>query len=355
VYLALALAALAAAPGDLDRSFADGGRVAYPSGTGGYATGLALRDNRPLLSVTAPTPAVLRLTASGKVASRTAGAPRFAGDYALTDAGVLSRIGSATSVKLAVPEGQEVAAFGVDGQGRAVLLMRYRGVILRFLPDGSLDPGYAGRVGDPSAFAVLVRRDGGVRVLASDDRRDTRVMALDARGRRVPGFHTRTLMQGRFPRYTGPRTIVAGPGGTLLVAGGGLGRSGWVARLRADGRADRRFGDRGLAVIPDFNANAAARDSRGRIVLGGIGESRADPYQAAVTRLTPRGRPDRRFGVVVRQLGAARGVRLVASEIRFVAIDDRDRIVVAGEAYDDEYILRDDTGRSLPAIARLHG
>ena len=50
-----------------------------------------------------------------------------------------------------------------------------------------------------------------------------------------------------------------------------------------------------------------------------------------------------------------RGVRLVASEIRHVAIDDRDRIVIAGEAYDDEYELRDDLGRSYPAIARLHG
>ena len=38
-----------------------------------------------------------------------------------------------------------------------------------------------------------------------------------------------------------------------------------------------------------------------------------------------------------------------------VAIDARDRIVVAGAAYDDEYELRDDLGQSHPAVARLHG
>ena len=93
-------------------------------------------------------------------------------------------------------------------------------------------------------------------------------------------------------------------------------------------------------------------------MLAGIAEARVSPYQGAVARLTRRGRLDRSFGrrgVVVRQLGAARGVTLVASEVRHVAIDDRGRIVVAGEAYDDEYELRDDLGRSYPAIARLRG
>ena len=46
---------------------------------------------------------------------------------------------------------------------------------------------------------------------------------------------------------------------------------------------------------------------------------------------------------------------LVASQARHVAIDDRGRIVIAGEVYDDDYELRDDLGKSYPAIARLHG
>ena len=46
---------------------------------------------------------------------------------------------------------------------------------------------------------------------------------------------------------------------------------------------------------------------------------------------------------------------LVASQARHVAVDDRGRIVLAGEVYDDDYELRDDLGKSYPAIARLHG
>ena len=58
---------------------------------------------------------------------------------------------------------------------------------------------------------------------------------------------------------------------------------------------------------------------------------------------------------MAKQLGALRGVRLIASEARHVALDDRDRIVIAGESYDDDYGIRDDLGRSYPSIARLKG
>ena len=77
--------------------------------------------------------------------------------------------------------------------------------------------------------------------------------------------------------------------------------------------------------------------------------------QAGVARLSANGNLDRRFGIVAKRLGSLRGVRLIASEARHVAIDDRGRIVIAGEAYDDDYGIRDDLGRSYPAIARLKG
>src|SRR4051794_30308476 len=77
---ALALPLLAAAPahgkpGDLDRTFAHGGRVAFKVwDSGGTTTGLALRDGRrPLLAVDAyrvldEAPAWLQLTAGGRLA-----------------------------------------------------------------------------------------------------------------------------------------------------------------------------------------------------------------------------------------------------------------------------------------------
>ena len=68
-------------------------------------------------------------------------------------------------------------------------------------------------------------------------------------------------------------------------------------------------------------------------------------------RLSPRGpRPG-----VAKQIGVLRGVRLIASEAHHVAIDDRGRIVLAGVTYDDDYAIRDDLGRSYPAVARLQG
>ena len=346
--------------------------------------GCALLDGRrPLLSVASdqggkPAPTALTLTAGGRLARRTAfpalGAPRFADGYALSLAGSaptryrLTRIGAADGVEITLPEvidgrplSLEAGGWGVDRAGRALVTVTYsrKTIALRYLPDGRLDPSYGrdgiARVGDVTAYPALVRRDGRLYVLAGDDRRDTQVIALDARGRRVAGFRTRTLMSGRFANYLSPSDIIAGPGGRVLVAGGGLFRSGWVAQLARDGRADRRFGDRGLVAIRDFTATRIVRDRRGRIVVAGSADAARGSFEAAVARLSARGRLDRRFGVVSKRLGALRGVRLVASQARHVAVDDRGRIVLAGEVYDDDYELRDDLGKSYPAIARLHG
>ena len=91
------------------------------------------------------------------------------------------------------------------------------------------------------------------------------------------------------------------------------------------------------------------------MVVAGSAEATHGSFQAAVARLSARGRLDQRFGVVVERLGTLRGVTLVASQARHVALDDRGRIVLAGEVYDDDYELRDDLGKTYPAIARLHG
>ena len=38
-----------------------------------------------------------------------------------------------------------------------------------------------------------------------------------------------------------------------------------------------------------------------------------------------------------------------------LSLDDRNRIVIAGESYDEDYIQRDDVGLSFSSIARLKG
>ena len=77
-----------------------------------------------------------------------------------------------------------------------------------------------------------------------------------------------------------------------------------------------------------------------------------------VLRLSARGRLDRAFGdrgIKRFRLGFVPGVKIVSSSAEFLAVDDRDRIVVAGQVYDDEYEIRDDQGNPYPAIARLKG
>ena len=376
-----------AAPGDLDRGFANGGRAAYLPERGGYVAGLALLDGRrPLLSVASdhggqPAPAALTLTAGGRLASRTAlaaGSARRASPTATRSASPgsaptryrLTRIGATDGVTLTLPDvidgrplSLEAGGWGVDRAGRALVTVTYAAHdarALRYLRDGRLDPSYGrdgiARVGNVTAYPALVRRDGRLYVLAGDDRRDTQVIALDARGRRVAGFRTRTLMSGRFANYLSPSDIIAGPGGRVLVAGGGLFRSGWVAQLEP--RRARRPALRRPRAGRDRRTSPRTRivrDRRGRIVIAGSAEAARGSFQAAVARLSARGRLDRRFGVVAKRLGSLRGVNLVASQARHVAVDDRGRIVIAGEVYDDDYELRDDLGKSYPAIARLHG
>ena len=353
---------------------------------GGYVAGLALLDGRrPLLSVASdqggqPAPAALTLTAGGRLASRTAfpglrraalrrrlrAQPRRLRPHALpADADRRARRRGRSRSRTVIdgrPLSLEAGGWGVDREGRALVTVTYSRttIALRYLPDGRLDPSYGrdgiARVGNVTAYPALVRRDGRLYVLAGDDRRDTQVIALDARGRRVAGFRTRTLMSGRFAQLPQPVGHHRRPGWPCArrrrrPVPQRLGRA--ARRRRACRPALRR--PRAGARSPDFTANRIVRDRRGRIVVAGSAEAARGSFQAAVTRLSARGRLDRRFGIVSKRLGALRGVNLVASQARHVAVDDRGRIVIAGEVYDDDYELRDDLGKSYPAIARLHG
>ena len=68
--------------------------------------------------------------------------------------------------------------------------------------------------------------------------------------------------------------------------------------------------------------------ARGRIVLAGAGGRPVDAtYDAAVVRLTARGRRDRTFPKATVKFGKLRGLRLAGSEARYVSLDDRGRIL----------------------------
>lgn len=393
---ALALPLLAAAPaharpGDLDRSFGKGGRLATTVWEGGGSTrSLALLDGlRPLLSVYAGrggsyAPSLLRFSARGRLLETKDAPfaqyypPSLADGYALTPdvptlvpgevAQILTRIGSTRAVPLAA---QSPKTFGVDRRGRVTIVSSKQAE--RFLPDGRRDLGYGRRgvatltgTGLPRVGASLVLRDG--RVIASGGRR---LVALDARGRVLSRPSSRKLVVPgvRFPRVT---AFGEGPGGTVLVAGLDYFRDAWVGRLHADGRPDRRFSRDGWLTgrrdkrrvlrspraLTQVDVASIVRDRRGRIVLGGSRIETELPWQATVVRLTARGNVDRSFGTGGRKfvgLGKIPGVNIIASEVTQLAIDRRDRIVVAGTVYDDDAVLREDLGTPYPGIARLKG
>ena len=376
-----------ARPGDLDRSFADGGRIAYRVGLLGGAAGLALPDGlRPVMSIGAaregkPLPAWLRLTTLGRgvpaeIPAPAIRAPLLVSGYALTRIAVdpgaprryrLARIDSAGSVTLTVPDRDlELTGFGVDGAGRAVLVGYRVGYDLgvqavRFLATGQLDTGYAengvARL-DPLVGSPLVVVEGDGRVYVSSGG-GLKVVGLDATGQRNVAVD---VPAPRGADHLNQAAFIEGPGKTLLLAGSTGSRRPWIARLNADGRLDRRFSGDGFTIVggraQGSAFHAVARDRRGRLVAVGTRRTSSTRTSAAFMRFSARGAIDRSFGergMAFKGLGDVPGASIVGASADHVAIDDRGRIVVAGQSYDDELMTRDDQGRAYPAIARLKG
>ena len=104
--------------------------------------------------------------------------------------------------------------------------------------------------------------------------------------------------------------------------------------------------------------STATVDRRGRLLLAGNYLRGDYGFNALIVRLTRGGQIDHRFasgGRKVFRLATVTGVDIEASDIQHVAVDDRDRIVLAGNVYDNEYVDREDYGSPYPAIARLKG
>lgn len=412
IALCLILAAPAAAkPGDLDRTFATRGSTVFAGGPGYMsASDVALRADGSLLVagngqqklgenwVEAST--LARMTRSGRLQGRTVLIAPPHGPYytnpatqrlaLLPDGGVViaATLDWQSHPHIAVfrvradgtPDtsfgadgvasaGEElyVAEMGVDGAGRIVLAAtRSHGdaaVVLRLEPNGALDTGYGFVSLTGSAGALLVRRDGSA-VVATTHRGRARhrasvsVHTLDPAGRRV--LSSRLGLHDTSGYQAAATALAPGPQGKLLVAGFDARRHvyGWVARLDAFGAVDQRFGRRTIASkTHDVEIRDMARDHRGRIVLAGA-RSHFDLPRTLVARLTPSGRRDRRFGpdgTVVLRIGSRPKTRLIASDADALAIDARNRIVLAGTAYDDDAGIREDLGRSYFAVARLKG
>lgn len=149
-------------------------------------------------------------------------------------------------------------------------------------------------------------------------------------------------------------SLARGPGGRTVVAFGDYGRTYTVARLTPDGDLDERFAGSGT-VTGSFGADldhvtnvsdlAVTRD--GEILIAGAGAHRTRHggfrYVPSLQLLTPKGRPDRSFGrrgaVSFLNVKSGPGYDL-PTEFAAIAIQRNRRIVAAGTRLDAFLVAR---------------
>jgi uncharacterized delta-60 repeat protein len=290
---AVALSVLAstpafAAPGDLDRSFGDGGKVTLSlarDGSQGNAV-LVQPDGRILIGGWAYAKgfALVRLLRDGSL------------DPSFGDDGVVTTNfpeGPAVITDLALERDSRVVAAGlVEG---FVAIARYR-------PNGTLDAsfGHDGlvaaryRSSQTGAEGVALDDRGRILVAGSASDRSWLLARFSADGRLDRGFGRDGWATVNFGfGEEGARDLALTPSGRIVVAGTGDARFA-LARFRRDGTLDPQFGDGGTVVVPGSFRGAATALSLlpdGDVLAAGFA---AGGFQ--LRRFLPSGRPDRSWG-----------------------------------------------------------
>jgi uncharacterized delta-60 repeat protein len=176
-------------------------------------------------------------------------------------------------------------------------------LVLRLLPDGSPDDAFA----DSGAFAgpanlgntdgrsgprsSLLRIDGGGYRVTTTAAEGCQVVALTADGKLDESFGDAGI--ATIAAVTGPVTYCtsmdAQPDGRLLIAGGGNDQ-GMVGRLTADGQSDPTFAADAVAAAMT-EVGAVAADGNTAVVVAGVSAE-----GLSIMRLLPSGQPDATFG-----------------------------------------------------------
>jgi uncharacterized delta-60 repeat protein len=345
--------------GDPDPTFGRGrghAFVHFPGATRAAARAVALfRDGRVLVAGTV----------------RVDGTDRL-GVARLQPGGNLDPNFGSGGVAVVGPPAAQLEAMALQTEGELVLAgsvpnpkkSRRAVLVMRLLADGSPDPDFGsdGAVDSSavdlagSARDVLVLPDGKIALAASVEharaaRATFLAVRLTAAGAFDPSFDddgvARVATTPWRLRDGGAAAIALERGGRLMLAGTARGLRGradaTVVRLTPDGRPDRRFGRAGVRRFVDprgrsLQIAAMRRDARGRLVLGGS----ATGLGAAVLRLGRDGRRDRSFG----RRGLSGG-RLRRTRIAALALRRDGAVVLAGTARVD--------GRDNLAVARLLG
>jgi uncharacterized delta-60 repeat protein len=341
--------------GRVDRSFG------HPLRKRGWASDLAGFQIDTLL----PLPSGEVLVAGGEYVAR------FRGDGSLDtqfgSEGPGSEGRTHVSLGRAVPGlSGEVVALLAAGEGRTVVVTSkpdYQGPpgaqshVLVLDRSGQLDPDFQPAVLNEEVIAAQPRADGGVVLLGARTTgsvagvrwisgTDIFVAELDRRGRFDPGFGGDGDVQLDVGAIDEPRSLLVLADGSIAIGGSvvdaahrcrlGFGicdKLPFVARLTPHGSLDRGFGSAGVRRFGRLHGTYGSLPPEGVLGLtettaGGLIAAGGSGPNAFVVRLTPRGRPDSRFG----DDGVARERIRHDSEttVHSMAIDSRGRLLVAG-------------------------
>lgn len=319
--------------GRLDPTFGIDGRVATEFLPGGFEQAVAVLPGphgRVVAVGTAFPPsgtdprfALARYLPDGRLD------PAFgAGGTVTTSAGQLT---FATAAAVQADGRIVVAGYGEDAARTSPYL-----VLARYRRDGALDPtfGDGGIVtttlaDDPRWMArandVAVTRDGSIVAVghvAGPETDDWAVARFRDDGSPDVGFGDAGLARvslddGSFEEASAVALL---PGGGIALVGYHDG--GWnLARLRADGTLDQRFGDGGtVRSIGGGDPSDIVADTHGNLLVTGFG--------ATLMRFRRDGRPDRRFG----NDGVAPSA-IISGDASAIAIQPDGAIVIAGASY----------------------
>jgi uncharacterized delta-60 repeat protein len=314
--------------GELDPAFGTEGRVSTLFSGGSFARAVAVQPDGKIVAVGA---------AAGPSVTGEFAVARYEPDGSLDlgfdDDGLVT-----TAI---AGGGDEARSVAIQPDGKIVVAgtdSRLRVAVVRYLTDGSLDPGFGG--------------DGIVRSDLTPGEDIGYDLAIQADGRIVVAGSAGTGAWFAVLRYrqSGQLDPSFGDGGSVLLARGGTARSlalqpdgrivvtgydGWglvVARLRPDGSPDATFGRNGIVdrAVTEILPLAVAIQSNGRIVVAGD----YDIFRVGIARFTRTGRLDTSF-----HHDGVRSLRFGDGEKAFtgLAIQPDGRIIAAGHAGPHEY------------------
>ncbi len=329
-----------AAPGDLDLSFGNGGKVITGSFSGYLAAfGMAIQSDGKIVVVgegfeNGHDFAVVRYNSNGSLDTSFGGT-----GIVITPVGNAHEL--ATSVAIQADGKIVVAGISCNGVGMCNAPGTNFAVV-RYNPNGSLDTSFGGTGkvftsfgGDlTSRSGLAIQADGKIVAVGSDDgpNPDSYVIRYNSNGSLDTSFNSTGII---ITPSSFANSVVIQTDGKVVVAGSGSARldSGFrIFRYNTDGSPDTSFNGTGKTVtqIGDGSgAGSVAIQADGKIVAAGSSSSNNSNYNLTLVRYNTNGSLDTSFG------GTGKIIIQIGFDANSVAIQADGKIVVTGNGAND--------------------